>query len=54
MDDLSDPDDDSLTYDELGLGGDDEVVQADDPERLASWPSDAGLVQVSHSNGHKG
>lgn len=54
MDNLSDPEDDSLTYDELGLGGDYEIVDADDPERLMAESSDVGLVQVSHSNGHRG
>jgi hypothetical protein len=54
MDDLSDPDDDSLTYDELGLGGDYEIVDADDPERLMAESSGVGWAGVSHSNGHKG
>jgi hypothetical protein len=54
MDDLSDPEDDSLTYDELGLGHDYEIVDADDPERLMAESSGVGLGQVSHSNGHRG
>lgn len=54
MDDLSDPEDDSLTYDDLGLEHDDEIVDADDPEALVSWGPGEGSAHVSHSNGHKG
>lgn len=54
MDDLSDPDDDPLTYDELDLGGEYEIVNADDPEALVSWGPGEGSAQVSSSNGHKG
>lgn len=54
MDDLSDPDDDSLTYDELGLGDEYEIVNADDPDALVSWGPGEGSAQVFSSNGHKG
>jgi hypothetical protein len=54
MDDLSDPEDDSLTYDDLGLDHDYEIVDADDPEALVSWGPGEGSAHVSHSNGHKG
>lgn len=43
-------------YDELGLGdeGDDERVDADDPEAFVSWGLSEGLSQASSANGHKG